>query len=542
MSVYLNPGKDEFENICASGYVDKTGLILEVNSLIGTKDMLTLVSRPRRFGKSFAAAMLCAYYGAGNDARFLFQDRRVGKEDPSLSHLGAFNIIYVDMTELKERARQRQKYLDRIAQEALQKRTQLDWIQFLQDELSAELGHAFGQDAISYDFLETLENVVRLEGRKFFWICDEWDLFFREACDDVKAPDSYIELLRALFKSSSGYTSRVFAGAYFTGIMPMKVMKGESAVSAFRNYTMLAPGRFAPYVGFTREEVAALCAESGMDMHAMEDWYDGYHFAGASSIFNPRSVIEAIDLRQIDSYWVRTSSYENLKSSIELNLGGLRETVLGLVAGREARIDGMQFDNDLNHLDNTNAVLTSLVHLGYLSYDPVSRTVRIPNREIRGEFLRTLSDSSHRETARMIRDADSILEAVWAMDADEVARLLGLAHDVTGDSKTYNSEARLSLAVRLAFYTARDHYITISELPGGKGYADLVFIPKRGSAKPLLVVELKWDKPVHAAIDQILARNYPQAVADFGGRILLVGITYRVRGRHHICRIEELDV
>lgn len=113
---------------------------------------------------------------------------------------------------------------------------------------------------------------------------------------------------------------------------------------------------------------------------------------------------------------------------------------------------------------------------------------------------------------------------------------------MTGDSRTYNSEARLSLAVRLAFYTARDHYITISELPGGKGYADLVFIPKRGSDKPLLVVELKWGKPVHTAIDQIHARNYPQAVAGFGGRILLVGITYRARGRRHSCQIEELVV
>lgn len=544
MARYINPGKDEFESICASEYVDKTGLVLEVNRTLGTKDKLSLVSRPRRFGKSFAAAMLCAYYEAGDDARRLFQNLEIREKAPELPFLGAFNVIYVDMTELKAHAKQWQREMDRQRAEAGLPREQLDWVLFLQDEIRRDVRRAFGEgfqaEVADPDFFQMLDNIVQKDGRKFFWICDEWDLFFREESEDPAAAANYIEFLRTLFKSSSGYTTRIFAGAFFTGIMPMKVMKGESAVSDFRNYTMLAPGRFARYIGFTRAEVEGLCKKHGIDFSRMADWYDGYCFEGVGSIFNPCSVMESIGFRQFESFWVQTTSYENLKSKIEKDLGGLRETILGLVGGKEAQIDGQQFDNDLNHLTDTNKVLTALVHLGYLAYNPADRTVRIPNNEIRREFIGTLATGSHKETARLIKDADQLLQAVWKMDSEEVARLVGLAHAMTGDVRTYNSEARLCLTVRLAFYTARDYYVAISELPGGKGYADLVFLPKKDSDKPMLVVELKWDKPVRAALDQIKDRDYPQEIASFGGKVLLVGITYRVKGKKHICRIEML--
>ena len=545
MSRFINPGTDEFASICASEYVDKTGLILEINKTLGTKEKLSLVSRPRRFGKSFTAAMLCAYYEAGDDARALFSDKEVYRLAPDLPFLGAFNVICVDMAEVKARAKQLQRVLDRQREEAGLPRQQLDWILFLQDQIREDVGHAFGdgfqKETSDPDFFQMLENIVRKSGRKFFWICDEWDLFFREECEDLNAPDTYLEFLRTLFKSDGGYTARVFSGAYFTGIMPMKVMKGESAVSDFYNYTMLTPGSLAPFIGFTHTEVERLCRKHQVDFRKMIEWYDGYYFEKTGSVFNPRSVIEAIKMRQFESYWVQTTSYENLKSRIEMDLDGLHETILRLLGGEEAEINGQQFDNDLNHLTDTNKVLTALVHLGYLSYNPATRTVRIPNNEIRREFIGTLATGSHKETAKLIREADKLLQAVWKKDGEEVARLVGLAHNATGDPKTYNSESRLCLAVRLAFYTSRDHYVAIHELPGGKGYADLVFIPKKGSDKPMLIVELKWDKPVKAALAQIRDRDYPQELASFGGRILLVGITYRVRGKRHICEIEELS-
>ena len=416
----------------------------------------------------------------------------------------------------------------------------MDWVDFLQKEITADIRSAYGRKGISYSFFKTLENTVEKTGRKFLWICDEWGLCFWE---DLRAPDAsgnYLEMMRSLFKTSSGYTERVFAGAYFTGIMPMKRMKGESAVSSFDNYTMLEPGSLAPYTGFTVPEVKALCNKYDVSFEKMEEWYDGYRFQGTGSIFNPRSVMEAVRLRSFDSYWTQTASYEKLRLQIELNISGLRDMILLLAGGTPVPIDGVRFDNDLRELKTANEVLTALVHLGYLSYDSATKTVRIPNKELRKEFFSTLAESSHEETARMIRMSDGLLEATWNGDEEKIAAVLSAVHRATGDTKHYNSEARLSETVRLAYYTAADHYVTVRELAGGEGFIDLAFIPRKGSDKPLLIVELKWDKPVKTAIDQIRKKKYPEDLQGFGGDLLLVGITYRVRGKKHICRIEKL--
>lgn len=540
MGTYLNPGAGKFKSICASEYVDKTGLIHLLNPLLHTEHSLFLVSRPRRFGKSYAAAMLCAYYGYGCESRALFEGREIAVLEPALPHFGAYDILYIDMSRFKSEALQKQKELDEKARKKGDAPAQLDWIDFLEKEITSEIREAYGRKGISYSFFKTLENTAAKTGRRFLWICDEWDLFFRENTPDPNAAASYLELMRSLFKTSDGYTGRVFAGAYLTGIMPMKRMKGESAVSSFDNYTMLEPGALASYTGFTVSEVQALCEKHDVSFEKMEEWYDGYRFAGTGSIFNPRSVMEAIRLRSFDSYWTQTASYEKLKLQIELDISGLRDLILRLAGGTPVPIDGVRFDNDLRGLKTTNEVLTALVHLGYLSYDSLSKTVRIPNKELRKEFFSSLAESSHEETARMIRMSDGLLEATWNGNEEKVAAALAAVHRATGDTKHYNSEARLSETVRLAYYTAADHYVTIRELAGGVGFTDLAFLPKKGSRKPLLLVELKWDKPVETAIDQIRNKNYPADLQNYGGEILLVGITYRVRGKKHICRIEKL--
>ena len=569
MAAYLNPGAEEFARICASEYVDKTGLIHVLNPLLHTTRGLVLVSRARRFGKSFAAAMLCAYYGYGCDSLPLFQDREIGRLDPSFAHMGKYDILYIDLSRFKADALEKQRQLNEQAQKKGIEKQTLDWIDFLKKELIGEIRKTYGRKGVSYNFFTTLENTVKKTGRKFLWVCDEWDLFFREDIPDSDAAGNYLEMMRRLFKTSDGYTGRVFAGAYLTGIMPMKKMQGESAVSSFDNYTMLDPGAFAPYTGFTSEEVQELCHRHGISFEKMADWYDGYHFTRGTlpaayenrsgrtgseqdggqnneqnsmvTVFNPRSVMEAVRLRSFDSYWTQTASYEKLKLQIELNISGLRDQILLLASGASVPVDGMQFDNDLRDFKNTNEVLTALVHLGYLSYDAAAKTVRIPNKELRKEFFNTLANSSHEETARMIRMADDLLEATWHRDEEKVAAVLAAAHRATGDTKHYNSEARLSETVRLAYYTAVDHYVTIRELAGGQGFVDLAFIPKKGIDKPLLIVELKWDKPVSDALQQIRAKQYPEDLQHYGGEILLVGITYRVRGKKHICKIEKLQ-
>ncbi len=98
MGMYLNLGNAGFESIRKGLYIDKTGLISFINSTLGTREKLTCVSRPRRFGKSYAARMLCAYYDKSCDSRALFEDLEIAKEPSFEQHLNQYDVIDLDMT------------------------------------------------------------------------------------------------------------------------------------------------------------------------------------------------------------------------------------------------------------------------------------------------------------------------------------------------------------------------------------------------------------------------------------------------------------
>lgn len=125
------------------------------------------------------------------------------------------------------------------------------------------------------------------------------------------------------------------------------------------------------------------------------------------------------------------------------------------------------------------------------------------------------------------------------MDEEAVAAGVEKIHNSKVAPNFYNNEQALRSTIRLAYLGAIDHYIEIQELASGKGYADLVLIPRRNTHNPLLVIELKWNKTAEAAIDQIKDRNYPEILQPLAGEILLVGINYDKDTKKHNCIIEK---
>jgi hypothetical protein len=107
---------------------------------------------------------------------------------------------------------------------------------------------------------------------------------------------------------------------------------------------------------------------------------------------------------------------------------------------------------------------------------------------------------------------------------------------------TYNDENSLACAISLAYYSARKDYRIIRELPTGRGFADLVFLPLPLCRKPALIIELKYDKSAQTALQQIKDRQYSQALKGYAGEILLVGVGYDKdnRNKPHSCIIEKL--
>ena len=191
--------------------------------------------------------------------------------------------------------------------------------------------------------------------------------------------------------------------------------------------------------------------------------------------------------------------------------------------------------------ESKDDVLTLLVHLGYLAYDSDSSEVFIPNIEIRGEFRNAITGDHWKEIATALDTSDRLLRATWDGDAETVEKLLDAAHMENTSILTYNDENSLSCVISIAYYSAMKDYTKIREMPSGKGYADIVFLPKRFSDKPAMVVELKCDDSAEGALAQIREKHYADSLKDYKGNILLVGINYDKKTKKHDCMIEKME-
>ena len=200
------------------------------------------------------------------------------------------------------------------------------------------------------------------------------------------------------------------------------------------------------------------------------------------------------------------------------------------------------FQNDMTTFHCADDVLTLLIHLGYLAYDSKTEKAFIPNEEVRSAFVLAIRNRGWDEVYKAIENSEKLLKATLAMNETAVAKMLQDVHMQNSSSLVYNNEVSLASIIQLAYYTAAKEYTIIRELPAGEGFADMVFIPKRTSKKPALVVELKWDKSAEGAISQIKDKKYVTALEEYKGNILLVGINYDRKTKEHQCKIEKYEM
>ena len=385
------------------------------------------------------------------------------------------------------------------------------------------------------DLIEAMQDVYEETRRPFVVIIDEWDCIFREYKEDKEAQAIYLDFLRDMLKDKP-----CIHLAYMTGILPIKKYGTHSALNMFDEFSMIDPGPMAEYVGFTEEEVASLCEEYKMDGEEVKCWYDGYSFDKVPAVYSPRSVVSCMRFGKIGNYWNQTETFEALKIYIDMNFDGLREDVLSMMAGESVPVNTGSFINDMATFRTEDDVLTLLIHLGYLAYDYENKTVRIPNNEIRGEYVSSVAVSEWGEVSTALKNSADTLNAIWQKRPLQVAEGIRQAHFETAHIQ-YNDENALSYTISLALYAARNFYTVHRELAGGKGFADLVFVPrKKFQEKPALIVELKWDKSARGAIEQIRQKEYFESLKEYQGNILLVGINYNIRTKAHECVIEEL--
>ncbi len=467
--------------------------------------------------------MLCAYYDRSCQSRELFADLEIASDPTFEQHLNKYPVIYLDLT----------SFVTRFRDDSV--------VSVIEEELMADI-HANYPDVpveAKDDLMKLLIRIASATGQRFFFIIDEWDAICREFDPGTKAMDEYVNWLRRMFKD---YTANlVFAGVYMTGILPVKKYKTQSALNNFVEYSMVEPMDMAHFFGFTKDEVKALAEKHAMDFDELEKWYDGYQIGDEHSIFNPNSVMMAVRSRRCRSYWASTGAFDTISGYIRYDFDGLKDDIISMLAGGRCEVDPTRFRNDLSEIGNRDDVLTVLIHLGYLSYNWREDECYVPNREVAGEMVNAVKETKWGNIAETLQQSKRLLQATLNGDAEAVAHGVDSAHDENTSILSYNDENSLACVLSIAYYYARNDYVIHRELPTGKGFADLVLIPRKNVDSPAIVLELKCNKDADTAIDQIKRKNYPAKVLEYTDNLLLVGINYDRQTKQHKCHIEKAE-
>ena len=517
MAVYLNTNKafENYKELFNEPYfVDKSEMIHKLNARIGTTSKYICITRPRRFGKSKVADMLGAYYSKAVSAAAIFNQLKISEVSNYEVHLNQYNVINISFNEISERGNRYE-----------------DYIEMIRENLKRDIKAAYPHLDIEKYF--NLSSMLRDTGEKFVFIFDEWDYIFNHHLF-IEHQNEFLEFLRNLLKDQP-----YVALAYMTGVLPIKRYASGSALNMFDEFTFLKDRQFGEYFGFTEEEVLSLCHKNGkMDFKELQEWYNGYLTADGTKIYNPRSVVKALQNNYCESYWTNTGAMEEVAQYLKYNTLDVRDDVIEMVAGAEIDVFiDEEFRAGQKAPRTREEIYSAMIVLGFVSY--YDGYLKIPNKELMREFEKALKDKSFGYVSEIIHNSRKMLKATVSGDTKAVEEILHQIHNSEIPILQYNDENSLSCVVTLAYLSARDHYRVEREEKAGKGYADFTFYPMRRN-DTAFIVELKKDEHPEVAIEQIKQKEYAQKMLRAYGRILAVAICYDSKTKEHQCKIEAL--
>ena len=524
MGIYLNPDNNGFKKVLAADiYVDKSMLISELNKFIDKGNQYVCVSRPRRFGKTIATKMLCAYYSKGCDSREIFSNLKISKADNYEKYLNKLNFIKIDVASEYQNARDKGNMLNKLTD-------------FIKSEFVSQFPN------VDFKYAESIADcilrVYAATSETFVIILDEYDCLVRDQFGTHLFAD-YLEFLNGLFKSEP--LSNAISLAYITGILPVVRDRVQSKLNNFEEYTILNAYNLAEFVGFTEEEVKPLCQEYNVDFARCKSEYDGYSQKGYE-IYNPESVVRCLQKGEFGNFWGKTSTYKVITDRLKHNYKGMKDDVIRLIAGEEVKVNVTSYMNTMTDFVSKDDVFTYLIHLGYLAYNNVAGTCRIPNFEVRKEWYNAMAAmSDYEKTDEIIKASEELMEQTLLKNSDAVAKALNESHIHVTSNRNYNNENALAAAVYIAYVYALNHYTIFKELTTGKGFADLVFVPIHLDGEhPPIIIELKHNTSTGNALKQIQSKEYFHAFDSYKGKVLFVGINYDDDKKHE-CEITEWE-
>ncbi|MDE7208088.1 MAG: ATP-binding protein [Lachnospiraceae bacterium] len=496
-------------------FIDKSAIIEKISARINTKNRFVCITKPRRFGKTSVLNMLGAYYCKAYDAKELFEGSAISQSKSYAVHLNQYNVINLCLNEIPL---DRSRYEDYIAQ--------------FNHAMISDIQESY--PALKDKTFEKASDALFATGDEFIFIIDEWDYIFSHELYPEHQGE-FLEFLRNLLKDKP-----YVALAYMTGVLPIKKYSTGSALNMFKEYTMLKDPFFETYFGFTEEEVELLCEkQTALTMDEIREWYNGYQTRDGQRLYNPRSVVCALEDETCQSYWTRTGKMDEVLFFLKYNIGEVRDDVVKMVNDTPVSIDiEEEYAAGQRQPQSKEEIYAAMIIYGLLSYS--DGELRIPNKELMIEFQKALKDDEFGYIAELVRNSSAVLEATLNKKGDIVASYLHDVHNSELPILKYNDENSLSCVVTLAYLSARNKYKVEREQKSGKGFVDFIFYPRRKNL-PGIVLELKADSTPETAIAQIKDKEYCEKLKKENiTQILAVGINYDTKKKEHQCAIEEL--
>ncbi|MGL4761942.1 MAG: AAA family ATPase [Sarcina sp.] len=517
MRMYLNANKplENYKDLYSSKYfIDKSLLIESLNEVILTSDKYVCITRPRRFGKSSVADMLGAYYSKAVDSKEIFNTLNISEREDYDKYLNKYNVVNITFNEIPDNMKTYEDYINNII-----------------NQLKKELRSLF--DIEDFDESDSIKRLFTKTGEKFIFIFDEWDYIFNNNIFTENQND-FLEFLRNLLKDQP-----YVALCYMTGVLPIKKYSSGSALNMFDEFTMLNDTIYSEYFGFTEPEVKLLVGKQNLLVFdEISEWYNGYVNELGNRLYNPRSVVKALQNRKCKSYWTNTGAMDEVLEYLKYNILEIRDDIIEMVSGEEIDIIiDEEFRAGQATPKTKEEIYSAMIVLGFLSYH--DGYLKIPNKELMREFEKALRDKSFGYVSKIIENSKKMLKATLDGKTEVVEEILHEIHNSEIPIFQYNDENSLSCVVTLGYLSARDTYRVEREEKTGKGYADFTFHPRR-KRDTAFILELKKDAKPEVAIKQIIEKEYVQKFKLEYSNILAVAICYSSITKGHECIIKKL--
>ena len=519
-------------------FVDKTLMLRELFPYVSAGNRHICITRPRRFGKTIMANMISSFFQKASDSGDVFDSLAISQVDDYRRYKNQYNVIRIDFSKMPRNCDSYTQYIERI--EAL---------------LIEDVKEAFPQvkineaDAVG----DILESVFVQCGEKFIFVLDEWDFIFHRDFINEIDKEKYVAFLSNLLKDRPYVVL-----SYMTGILPIAKYSSGSELNMFAEFTIVNSPMFGEYFGFTDDEVDDLYRryivecdrqhkEKSVTRKGLRDWYNGYYTKSGERVYNPRSVVFALQFNNLANYWTSSGPYDEIYYYIRNNISDVRDDLALMISGESVTAKIQEYAATSMNLSTRDEIYSAMVVYGFLSY--LNGKVCIPNRELMEKFDELLvKNEALGYVYRLAKESEKMLKATLAGDTLTMERILEFAHNTEVPLLSYNHETELSAIVNLVYLAARDSYRVEREDKAGTGYVDFIFYPYDTTAD-CIILELKVDHTPDEAIAQIIDKKYalkfvPKLAGQkiYTGRILAVGIGYWKDSKEHSCKVEELNV